>query len=190
MFILKNEIQQKRVTLFHFNFKQMKKTLKKAAIALIASTICLAAHAQEKGDFAAGANLALSTGKSSGNNYTNIGIGAKFQYNIIDPIRLEGTFTYFIEKDFVSMWDLSVNGHYLIPVAEKIAVYPLAGLGIFGTKIDYGTEPITGSYLCINLGVGVDFKLTDQLIFNAELKSKIVNGWNRLILSAGVVYKL
>ena len=167
----------------------MKKTLKKAAIAIIALTMCLTAHAQRKGDLAIGANLALSTGKSSGNNYTNIGIGAKLQYNITDPIRLDGSFTYFLEKDFVSMWDLSVNAHYLLPVAEFISVYPLAGLGVFGTKIDYGSTPITSSDLCINLGVGVDFKLTDQLVFNAELKSKIVNNWNRLMLSAGIVYK-
>jgi len=154
----------------------------------IAVTTSVAANAQVKGDMAAGAHLALSTGSNAGNNYTNIGIGAKFQYNVIDPVRLEGSFTYFLENDFLNMWDFSANGHYLIPVAEHITVYPLAGLGIFGTKIDHVT-PISTSNICINLGVGIDYKLTEKFVFNAELKSKIVNNGNKLILSAGVAYK-
>ena len=167
----------------------MKKSFTKAAIVLIALTMSMTAIAQEKGDMAVGAHLALSTGRHSGNNYTNIGIGAKLQYNIADPIRLEGSFTYYIEKDFVSMWDCSFNGHYLVSVANLVTVYPLAGLGIFGTKMDYGLRAISDSNICVNLGIGVDYKLTDQLILNAELKSKIVNNWNRLMLSAGVTYK-
>jgi len=167
----------------------MKKTLKKVAIAIIALTMCLAAYAQKKGDMAAGVHLALGIGSNSGVSYTNIGIGTKFLFNVIDPIRLEGSFTYFLEKDFISMWDFSFNGHYLIPIAEHLAIYPLVGMGLFGTKIDYGLGGITDSNICVNLGAGIDYKLTDQFIFNAELKNKFVNNWNRLIFSAGITYK-
>jgi opacity protein-like surface antigen len=66
----------------------------------------------------------------SGDSYSNYGIGAKFQYNVTKPIRLEGSFTYFLKKDLISMWDLSVNAHYLFPIADKLTVYPLAGLGL------------------------------------------------------------
>ncbi|MCL2502799.1 MAG: porin family protein [Bacteroidales bacterium] len=167
----------------------MKNIFKKAAIAAIVLTMSVAAHAQLKGDMAAGGNLVLGTGSS----YTNIGIGAKFQYNVTDPIRLEGSFTYFLKKDYVTQWDFSVNGHYLFPVADQITVYPLAGLGVYGTKwsIDWGLGNTSASNtdVCVNLGGGVDFKLTDQLILNAELKYKIVNNWSRLMLSAGVAFR-
>ena len=167
----------------------MKNHLKKLAIAIIALTMCLAAHAQKKGDMTAGVHLALGIGSNSGVSYTNIGIGAKFLYNVNDPIRLEGSFTYFLERDFISMWDFSLNGNYLIPIVEHVAIYPLIGMGLFGTKKDYGLGSITDSNICVNLGAGIDFKLTDQFIFNAELKNKFVNNWNRLILSAGITYK-
>jgi outer membrane protein X len=105
----------------------MKSILKKMAIVVIVMTAMSAAVcAQEKGDMAVGGNLVLG----AGNSVTNYGIGAKFQYNVMNPLRLEGLFSYFLKKDFVSMWDLSVNGHWLFPVADKITVYPLASLGL------------------------------------------------------------
>ena len=165
----------------------MKSVFKKMAIVVIAVvTINVAAHAQEKGDMAVGGNLVFG----SGDSYSNVGIGAKFQYNVTNPIRLEGSFTYFLEKDYMSMWDLSVNGHYLIPVADQITVYPLAGLSMMGWKVDYGLGNVSNSEFGVNLGGGCDFKLTDKLILNAELKYKIGGDWNRLLLSVGVAYKL
>ena len=164
----------------------MTSILKKVAIVAIAATMSVSANAQSKGDMAVGGNLVIGTGDS----YTNVGIGAKFQYNVIDPLRLEGSFTFFPKKDLVSFWDLSVNGHYLFPVASQITVYPLAGLGIFGSRANLG---VLGTYsdsdVCFNIGGGVDFKLTDQLFLNGELKYKIVNHWNRFMIAAGVTYK-
>jgi outer membrane protein X len=175
----------------------MKKVFKKVAIVAIALvTMSVAANAQEKGDMAAGGNLVIG----SGDSFTNIGIGAKFQYNVMDPLRLEGSFTYFLKKDYLSMWDLSVNAHWLFPVADQITVYPLAGLGILGTSasvptIDlgewgsFGGGSASSSDIAFNLGGGIDYKLTDKLILNAELKYKICDTWDRLLISAGVAYK-
>ena len=166
----------------------MKRTfLRSMAIAVIAVlTMSMPAQAQQKGDMAAGGNLVIGTGDS----YTNIGIGAKFQYNVTDPIRLEGSFTYFLEKDHVSMWDLSVNGHYLFPVADQITVYPLAGLCILGVKVSGWGGSASDSDIAFNLGGGIDYKLTDKLTLNAEAKYKICNGWDRALLSVGVAFKL
>jgi len=167
----------------------MKSFLHKLAIFAITALTCAAIQAQEKGDMAAGAHLVLATGNSLGNSYTNFGIGTKFQYNIFKPVRLEGLFSYFPEKDFVSMWDVSANGHYLIPVADQVMVYPLGGMGIFGTKTDHGSKSYSSRDICINLGIGVDYQLNDHLVFYIELKSKIVKDWNRLMLSAGLAYR-
>jgi len=169
--------------------------LKSMIIAIAAVTMSVAVNAQEKGDMAVGGNLVFG----SGDSYSNMGVGAKFQYNVTKPIRLEGSFTYFFEKDLASMWDLSVNAHYLFPVANQINVYPLAGVGILGTKVNiptidlddwgiYGGGSASTSEVCFNVGGGIDFKITDKLILNAEVKYKIASDWNRLLLSAGIAY--
>jgi outer membrane protein X len=181
----------------------MKKVFRKVAIAAIAVlTMNVAAQAQEKGDMAAGANLVLG----SGNSFTNFGIGAKFQYNILNPLRMEASFTYFLPKQVVagfsewkrSMWDFSVNAHYLFPVANKITLYPLAGLGFLGTKVSYESDlgelgnyssSTSVSEFGFNLGGGIDLKLTEALILNAELKYKISGIWSRLLVSVGLAYK-
>ena len=151
----------------------------------------LAVNAQEQGDKAVGGNLVL--GYNS--DFTNFGIGGKFLYNVSDAIRLEGAATFFIPKDFLglklSFWDISVNGHYLYPLSDQFTFYPLVGLGIQGWKLKSSEtgNSATGSDLCFNLGGGFDYKLTDQLFLNCELKYRIVEDWNRLVISAGITYK-
>ena len=167
---------------------------KMAILAIAAVTMSVAVNAQTKGDMAAGGNLVIGMG----DEFTNVGIGAKFQYNILDPLRLEGSFTFFLPKSEYgvkqSMWDLSVNAHYLFPVADQITVYPLAGLGILGVKAkadlgDFGTISASDSFFGFNIGGGVDFKLSETIILNAEMKYKIGDVWNRFLISAGVAFK-
>ena len=162
----------------------MKNIFGKLAIIAIAVTMSVAANAQQQGDMALGGNLVYG----SGDSYSNVGIGAKFQYNITDPIRLEGSFTYFFEKDYLSMWDLSANGHYLFPVADQVTVYPLAGLSILGYKTDTILGNYSDSELGLNLGGGIDYRLNDSVILNAELKYKTGDNWDRLLLSVGVAF--
>jgi outer membrane protein X len=173
-----------------------KRILKRMAICLIATTTMsvMAAEAQEQGDMAAGVNLYAGFG----NSYTNFGIGAKFQYNVTSPIRLEGAFNYFPKKDLISMWDLSLNGHYLFPLTDKFTFYPLVGIGVTGSKvqnISYGFDDYIGkkyyssSNVAFNLGVGVDYMLTDNIFANFEIKYKISDGWDRTLFSLGIAYK-
>jgi outer membrane protein X len=170
--------------------------LKRAALlVVVAIALVVNVSAQEKGDMAAGASVFLG----SGDSFSNYGLGAKFRYNVTSPIRLEGSFAYFLEKDKVSMWDLSVNVHYLFPIADKLTVYPLAGLGILGVstnvpKIDLGEFGSYGgsssdSEFGFNLGGGLDYQFTDKIGGNVELRYKIGDEWNRLLISAGVTYK-
>ena len=163
------------------NFKQMKKTFKAMAIMAIAVTISLSAAAQQ-GDKAVGGNLVVGMGDS----WTNIGLGAKFLYNVTDPIRLAGEFDYFFKKDYVSWWDFSVYGHYLFPVATQVSLYPSLGLGMVGAKSDFG-----GSYseFAFSLGGGVDYALSSNLSLNGELRIKLYDGYNRTNLAIGLSYK-
>jgi outer membrane protein X len=154
--------------------------MKRVAIVAIAVTVSMAAFAQKKGDMAAGANVVVGIGRS----YTNFGAGPKFQYNILDAIRAEGSFTYFFEKDYFSVWEVNLNGHYLVPIGEKMVVYPLAGAGVMGFSKGYYSREFS-----FNFGGGVDFLLTDKMFFNVELKHKLGDYWDRTQLSAGIAYR-
>ena len=168
----------------------MKKNLIKMICVAVLAITATSLTAQEKGEMAIGVYGAFGTGDS----YSNIGFGAKFQWNVIDNLRLEPSFTYFLEKDMISMWDASLNVHYLFPIADKVIIYPLVGAGMLGTSVsvdlgEWGDVSGSTTDFGINLGGGIDFKLTDKLILNAEAKYKIVKDWNRIVISAGVAYK-
>ena len=163
---------------------------KRAAIAVAAAVISLSAVAQQKGDKAAGGNLVIG----AGNSYTHIGIGAKFLYNVTDPIRLAGEFDFFPKKDMVSWWDFSVYGHYLFSVADQLVVYPSVGLGMVGAKTEkiktiYGDFGGSHSDFAFSLGGGVDYALTSNLSLNGELRIKLFDGTNRINFAFGVAYK-
>lgn len=172
----------------------------KRFLLLFVAVICMAAttqvQAQEKGEMAAGAQFALG----AGDNITNFGIGAKFQWNVINNLRLEPSFNYFFKKDYVSMWDLNANVHYQFSMGEKICLYPLAGLSVMGVSVkmpevdlgvlgSYGGGSASDTEFGLNLGAGVDFKITEHWVVNVEAKYKIGGEWSRFIATAGFAYK-
>jgi len=173
----------------------MKTFLSKMAIVAIALTMSLPVFSQEKGDMAVGGNFVFAGNRYGGSMYTHMGVSAKARYNILDAIRAEGELTLFLPKYSRTSVDLSVNAHYLVPLADAVTVYPLAGLGIYnsfynGKSIGYSNY----NNVCFNLGGGIDFHITDQLYFNIETKIKIVDQYTyygsvNLLVSAGVAYK-
>lgn len=172
----------------------MKKTM-----ILLAALMCMAGStqvcAQEKGDMAAGLHLGLGVG----DGITNFGIGAKFQWNVINNLRLEPSFNYFFESDLVSMWDLNANVHYQFALGEVVSLYPLAGLSVMGVSVDVPTVDLGpfGSYggsasdtsIGANIGAGADFKVAESWVVNVEAKYRIGGDWSRFIATAGVAYK-
>lgn len=89
----------------------------------------LNASAQEKGEMAAGINLGVAPCLESGASTTNFGIGAKFQYNISNPFRLEAALDYGFKNKGKDVMTVGVNAHYLFKIGNKFNVYPLVGLG-------------------------------------------------------------
>ena len=103
--------------------------MKKFFIFTCAALIGLCASAQEKGDMAVGLNLGVAPCLESGASVTNFGIGAKFQYNVTNPIRLEAAFDYGFKNKGVDVMTIGVNAHYIFNVANKFNIYPLVGVG-------------------------------------------------------------
>lgn len=169
--------------------------MKKLFLICLLAFIGMGVQAQVKGDKAAGVNL--SYGVKDG--FSNFGVGAKFQYNFTDALRIEPSATYFFKKDYTTMWDVNVNLHYLFQVTEKISVYPLAGLSLVGVKVsydsfDYGGYEIEGasasdSKFGFNVGVGAQYWLSDTFGINFDIKYQLVSDLDRPIFSLGAAYK-
>lgn len=188
--------------------------MKKLFIFACAALLGLSASAQEKGDMAVGLNLGVAPCLESGVNVTNFGIGAKFQYNVTNPIRLEAAFDYGFKNKGTDVMTIGVNAHYIFKAADKISVYPLIGLGYFHGKTtvsgardmyednfgdifsrdadyDYDTTVQGGSAnkLYFNVGVGGQYDLNDKLAVNLEIKYQYIKDFNRLPISLGISYK-
>ncbi len=170
--------------------------MKKLFLLVCATVMSLSASAQA-GDKALGAQLVF------GSETNSIGFGVKGQYYFTDQIRGEGSFDYFLKNKGISMWDINANVHYLFDVANKVKVYPLAGLGY--TNWSYRNDVLvkneqngsidkvevkgTDGRIAINLGGGVEYAVTDNIILNAEMKYQIISNYNQLVLGVGVAYK-
>ena len=169
--------------------------MKKLLLLVCAAVMSLSASAQA-GDKALGAQLVF------GSETNNIGLGVKRQYYFTDQLRGEASVDYFFKNKGFSMWDINANVHYLFDVANKVKVYPLAGLGytnwsytndviVIDENGNKRTTEFKGSdgRLAINLGGGVEYELTKDLSVNAELKYQIISNYSQLALGVGVAYK-
>ena len=160
--------------------------LKKAAIAAIAVvSLNVVANAQAEGDKAVGVNLMIGTG----HRYSNVGVGAKFLYNVTDPIRLGGELDFFLQNDYMRWWDFSMYGHYLFTVDDRINVFPAVGLGIVGARADVFGLNASNNWLAVSFGGGADFALSNNLFFTTELRLKIFKDTDRINFALGLAYK-
>ena len=144
---------------------------------------------------------AVGVNVNYGTEISNIGFGAKFQYGITDVIRIEPSFNYFLDKEDKSLWDASINAHYLLNVAENIKFYPLAGLGYGKVKMEAwsvdmngdgkpeDSESMNNGEFIVNLGVGTEYQLNDKWAVGAEIKYQIINNFNQLVAGVGLTYK-
>lgn len=173
----------------------MKKLLLLVMIAIFAAGSMQAQT--EKGDMAMGVNIT----PAFGNHWTTVGIGLKYQYNIIDHLRMEPTINYYFKKDYTTVWDLGVNFHWVFDVpVENLYVYPIAGIGIASLKddVDGFLSDVNGAsgsivgrdftHFAVNLGAGVEYKFTEKISANFEYKRRISSGLGQNLLSIGVGY--
>ena len=88
-------------------------------------------------------NGAVGVNVLYGTEVGSVGFGAKFQVNIIQALRAEGEFDYFLKKDYYSAWNASVNFHYQFTVANGLRVYPLAGVTYMRVISHFETSAIS-----------------------------------------------
>ena len=161
--------------------------MKKIAFLLV----CLVAgittsFAQQAGDSSVGLNLNYAS-------ETSFGMGARYQYNITNNIRIEPEFNYHFKHNFMSFWDLSANVSYLFPVAKDVTVYPLVGIGyMHGTAhlddIEDSLPNETKGSFQAKIGAGVEFQLLPNTKLILEPKYQLNDFKDQFIITAGIAY--
>ena len=153
--------------------------MKKLFLTMLVVLVSMSAMAQDK-KYGVGINLLYGT------KIENIGFGVKGQYYASEAVRVEANAAYFMEKNDWKMWDVNLVGHYLIPVAESMKVYPLAGVGI----TNWSTDVFNGKVrFAIDLGGGFQFDVAEDFALTAEAKYQIIKDFNQAVFAIGAVYK-
>ncbi len=119
-------------------------------------------------------------------SYKPFGIGVKFQHEFMTNVRGEASFNYFFKKEHATLFDVNINGHYLLHVTDGFTIYPLAGVGYVNQKIE-GFD--SDGKFCGNLGAGVEFPIGACKI-NAEFKYQLGDDWDCPYISAGVAFPI
>ena len=112
------------------------------------------AFAQEAGKMAVGADLNMAF-----DSKTFVGAGAKLQYSLTENFRLEGKAIYFFED--YTLWNANAGLQYVIPVADKLFVYPEAGVGVHGSD--------SSSIFSFFGGGGIEYYITDKIKATGDL---------------------
>ena len=155
--------------------------MKKLFLTLCVALFSVGAFAQEKGEMAVGGSLNFNTDASM------FGIGARYQYFIIDNLRADGEFTYYFKKDGVSMFTFLASANYLIPIADQFAVYPIAGLGVAHSGAgDFG---VSSTDFIGQAGAGAQYFFTDKVGANFDAKVQFGHG-TAFVIAAGIIFKL
>ncbi len=123
-----------------------------------------------------------------GDSYTNIGLGARYQYTLPKNFRLEASFDYFFKKDGLSMWDINVDAHYVFKIGDNgWRVYPLFGLSLVHSKAEIWGFTASDNSFGVNYGGGVEYQFADSWKAFGELKGQSADG-TRGILTLGAAY--
>lgn len=162
---------------------------------MIAALMLMSVGAFAQGQFAIGANAGVAL---YGNEYNPFGIGAKLQYEFVENLRAEAAYNFWFAKDDSGVMDIDLSLQYLIPVADKVKVYPLAGVNVGITHGDAWKfvfdkqQTIFG----FQVGAGIEYFLTDNVKVNLDAKyqrnKKTKDGiemkYDGPVIQAGIAY--
>lgn len=126
-------------------------------------TMGLSAFAQ-KGEMSLGANLAYNTEAEI------TGVGIRYQYHLLDRLRMAPQFTYFIENDNRSAYAFDFDLHYFFPLEHMLTLYPLVGVSFTNVESFHTTDSGFG----LNAGIGIQFPLSALVNVSAEYKRALL----------------
>ena len=157
--------------------------MKKLFIAIIA-ILLVGTFQESKAQFSVGAGLGYATDISS------LGISANVGYEINDEWAASGSYTHFLEKDYVKWSAIDFNANYSLTEIENVgSLYGIGGINITMIKWDVpGLNEFLGSSASdsnvgLNIGAGLNVGLSEKMVLAPEMTYTISSGG---YLKAGV----
>lgn len=158
--------------------------MKKLSITFVCLLITVLSFSQgfETQKLRAGAGLFYAS------DINNIGLNINAAYEINDLWEAAVGYSYFFEKDYLTWSVLDLDAHYnFYTDGSKMTAYGLAGLAINFAKVTIPEINMGGgvvipettskdSSVGLNLGVGVNYGLTDQLNLAPEFRVVLADG--------------
>ena len=138
-----------------------------------------------QGSTAAGVKLVY------GSEIESLGLGAHFQYGVLDQLRGEVGFNYFFEHNHTTWWDVNLNAHYLVALKnDQFYIYPLAGLNYTMTKVKLpGEASDEENHVGLNLGAGLEYEFNEHWGVNVEYRHTIIRKVDQGVIGFGLNYK-
>jgi opacity protein-like surface antigen len=131
--------------------------------------------------------LRVGGGLSYASEISNVGLSVNGVYYIGNPFEASLAFTHFFKKNYTSWNVLDLDGHYIFHESDVINVYGLAGLGFnfwnvtvpameLGWGISTPEMSESGTDIGLNLGVGMNYAISETLNLMPELRYTIADG--------------
>jgi len=153
-------------------------------VCLIALGVSLCQAQTRKGEMAVGAKMVYGSWVKS------LGLGGRFQYGLLDQVRLEGDFDIFFKHDGKSCADLDLNAHYLLGLwRNQLYLYPIVGLNYTIASRTVNGVKDDENHLGLNLGAGIEYEITPHWAGVFEYRHTVVKRVNQGIIALGVNYK-
>ena len=149
--------------------------MKKLFVVVIA-LLLVGSFQETKAQFSVGAGLGYATDISS------LGISANVGYEIDDTWAATGSYTHFLEKDYIKWSAIDFNANYNLNEIENFGkLYAIGGINITTIKWDAPgfTELLGGSAsdsnFGLNIGAGLKVDLSEKMILAPEMTYTIGN---------------
>jgi len=163
----------------------------KKLFVVIVAILFVGSFQETKAQFTVGAGLGYASDISS------LGISANVGYEIDETWAASGSYTHFLEKDYVKWSAIDFNANYNISEIENIGkLYAIGGINITTVKIDipglsefFGSSSTSESNLGLNIGAGLKVDLSEKMILAPEMTYSISSG-SYLRIGAKLMFKI
>lgn len=136
--------------------------MKKVLLAFALIAISLGAYSQ-----AGSKSLLIKGGYET--DWKRFGVGFEGRYEFANHFRIAPDVTVFFPKNHTTGLDINANIHYVVPVENNFALYPLAGIGIVNNRWSHKGDSHGNTDVAFNLGFGGEYNLGSGYL-NAEFK--------------------
>lgn len=159
--------------------------MKKLFAMIFVAVLALSASAQVyQGQAAAGLNLLY------GSEIESMGIGARFQYAVIDQLRGQVEIDAYFKHNHTNWYDVSINAEYLVSLKNDVLyLYPIAGLTYsMVTYKELGVKD-EENHVGLNVGAGLEYEINDHFAATLEYRHTIMRKVDQGVFALGVNYK-